>query len=209
MKRWIMFVVVLLVSVQVNAQEFSFIPKAGLNLANMVPDGGDMQPGLNIGVAGEYRFSQRFALEPGLYYSMQGYQSDDYGMTARLQCDYLNIPVYARFYLFKGFNIFAGPQLGINVRAKANDKVVSSIQEQGCYLKRITGSIRENVNTFDFSLGVGAGYLFDCGLVVSANYNIGLTNIFKDAGGLSDSMYDNTSNNGVIQINVGWCFRMK
>ena len=77
------------------------------------------------------------------------------------------------------------------------------------YQKRITGSIRENVNKVDFSLGVGAGYLLDCGLVVSANYNIGLTNIFKDAGGLSDSMYDNTSNNGVIQINVGWYFSLK
>lgn len=70
MKRWIMFVVVLLVSVQVNAQEFSFIPKTGLNLANLTPYGADMRPGLNIGVAGEYRFSSRFALEPGLYYSM-------------------------------------------------------------------------------------------------------------------------------------------
>lgn len=206
MKRWIMFVVVLLVSVQVNAQEFSFIPKAGLNLANLTPYGADMRPGLNIGVAGEYRFSSRFALEPGLYYSMQGYQYDDKGVTSKLKCDYLNIPVYVKAYLFKGFNVFAGPQLGINVRANVSDMVVSDMPG---YRKQITGNIRENVNKVDFSLGVGAGYLFDCGLVVSANYNIGLTIIFKDAGGLSDSMYDNTSNNGVIQINVGWCFRMK
>lgn len=206
MKRWIMFVMVLLVSAQVNAQEFSFMPKVGFNLANLVPNGADMRPGLNIGIAGEYRFSQRFALEPGLYYSMQGYQYDNEGMTARLQCDYLNIPVYAKAYLFKGFHVFAGPQLGINVRAKVKDMIISYTPG---YIRRITGSVKENVNKFDFSLGVGAGYLFDFGLTVSANYNIGLTNIYKDAGGLSDSMYDNTSNNGVIQVNVGWCFRMK
>lgn len=206
MKRWIMFVMVLWVAAQVNAQEFSFIPKAGLNLANLNPYGADMRPGLNIGVAGEYRFSSRFALEPGLYYSMQGYQYDDKGVTSKLKCDYLNIPVYAKAYLFKGFNVFAGPQVGFNVRANVKDMVVSDIPG---YRKRITGSIRENVNKVDFSLGVGAGYLLGCGLMISANYNIGLTNIFKDAGGLSDSMYDNTSNNGVIQVCVGWRFGMK
>ena len=35
-----------------------------------------MRPGLNIGVAEEIRFSKLFALEPGVYYSMQGYQKE-------------------------------------------------------------------------------------------------------------------------------------
>lgn len=206
MKRWVMFVVALWFSVQVSGQEFYFIPKAGLNLANLVPYGADMRPGLTIGLGGEYRFSQRFSLEPGLYYSMQGYQYDDKGMTSKLKCDYLNIPIYVKAYMFKGFHVFAGPQLGVNVRASVSDMVVSDIPG---YRKRMTGSIKEDVNKLDFSLGVGAGYLFDCGLVVSANYNIGLTNIFKDSGGLSNTIYDNTSNNGVIQINLGWRFRMQ
>ena len=36
-----------------------------------------MRPGLNIGVAEEIRFSKLFALEPGVYYSMQGYQKEN------------------------------------------------------------------------------------------------------------------------------------
>ena len=36
-----------------------------------------MRPGLNIGVAEEIRFSKLFALEPGVYYSMQGYQQEN------------------------------------------------------------------------------------------------------------------------------------
>lgn len=52
-----------------------FIPRIGLNLANTYPESfADMRPGLNIGVAEEIRFSKLFALEPGVYYSMQGYQ---------------------------------------------------------------------------------------------------------------------------------------
>lgn len=60
---------------QADAQEFHFIPRIGLNLANTYPESfADMRPGLNIGVAEEIRFSKLFALEPGVYYSMQGYQ---------------------------------------------------------------------------------------------------------------------------------------
>ena len=61
-----------------DAQEFHFIPRIGLNLANTYPESfADMRPGLNIGVAEEIRFSKLFALEPGVYYSMQGYQKEN------------------------------------------------------------------------------------------------------------------------------------
>ena len=41
-----------------DAQEFHFIPRIGLNLANTYPESfADMRPGLNIGVAEEIRFS--------------------------------------------------------------------------------------------------------------------------------------------------------
>ena len=55
-----------------DAQEFHFIPRIGLNLANTYPESfADMRPGLNIGVAEEIRFSKLFALEPGVYYSIK------------------------------------------------------------------------------------------------------------------------------------------
>lgn len=206
MKKAIVCLIALLSISHLSAQEFTFIPKVGLNLANLVPYGADMRPGMNIGIAGEYRFSQRFAIEPGVYYSMQGYQYKDGKFTAKLKCDYLNIPVYVKAYMFKGFHVFAGPQLGINVSSRIKDMVVSSMPGREV---RQTGDIKDNVNTFDFSLCAGAGYALDCGLMVSANYNIGLTNLYKNAGGVSDMMYDNTSNNGVIQVNVGWRFSMK
>ena len=45
-----------------DAQEFHFIPRIGLNLANTYPESfADMRPGLNIGVAEEIRFSKLFA----------------------------------------------------------------------------------------------------------------------------------------------------
>ena len=121
MKKVVLLFILFVFSLsQADAQEFHFIPRIGLNLANTYPESfADMRPGLNIGVAEEIRFSKLFALEPGVYYSMQGYQQENAkGETARLKADYLNIPVYAKFYLYRGFHLFAGPQVGFNVRAK-------------------------------------------------------------------------------------------
>ena len=112
MKKVVLLFILFVFSLsRADAQEFHFIPRIGLNLANTYPESfADMRPGLNIGVAEEIRFSKLFALEPGVYYSMQGYQKENAkGETARLKADYLNIPIYAKFYLYRGFHLFAGP----------------------------------------------------------------------------------------------------
>ena len=122
MKKVVLLFILFVFSLsQADAQEFHFIPRIGLNLANTYPESfADMRPGLNIGVAEEIRFSKLFALEPGVYYSMQGYQKENAkGETARLKADYLNIPIYAKFYLYRGFHLFAGPQVGFNVSSRA------------------------------------------------------------------------------------------
>ena len=79
MKKVVLLFILFVFSLsQADAQEFHFIPRIGLNLANTYPESfADMRPGLNIGVAEEIRFSKLFALEPGVYYSMQGYQQEN------------------------------------------------------------------------------------------------------------------------------------
>ena len=68
----IALLLLLFVTFKVSAQEFHFIPKIGLNFANMTNTDGSMKPGLNIGVAGEGMLTSNFAIEPGFFYSMQG-----------------------------------------------------------------------------------------------------------------------------------------
>ena len=196
---------------QADAQDFHFIPRIGSNLANTYPESfADMRPGLNIGVAEEIRFSKLFALEPGVYYSMQGYQQENAkGETARLKADYLNIPVYAKFYLYRGFHLFAGPQVGFNVRAKASNYIFVSAPtpvHQSEY--DFSGDKKEEIRNCDFSVLMGLGYTFDMGLVISANYNLGCTHFFKEPeysfGG--SNHFRGKDHNGVIQFNLGWRF---
>lgn len=54
-----LLLLLLFVAFQVSAQEFHFIPKIGLNMANMTnSDGASMKAGLNIGVSGEVKIGR-------------------------------------------------------------------------------------------------------------------------------------------------------
>lgn len=200
MKKLI-FLLLVVVALPLQAQEWSFAPKIGLNLANITNADGKMKPGLNIGVTAECRITDVFAIEPGLFYSMQGLKMEKIdGVTPKFKNDYLNIPILAKAYVKDGFNLFAGPQLGF----KVSEKVSGS--QSGVSANIDTDLLK----TFDFSLVLGMGYQFDMGLLVSLNYNIGLTNVLKEEGKiLGETTYtgkDETSRNGVLQLTVGWRF---
>nr|WP_129729712.1 porin family protein [Parabacteroides goldsteinii] len=195
-----LFLLFLFVAFQVSAQEFHFIPKVGLNFANMTNSDGSMKPGLNIGVAGEVMMTDHFAIEPGIFYSMQGTKGKDSGVTMKIKNDYLNIPVLFKGYVYEGFNLFAGPQLGFKVSSKIK------ASQSGTSVSTSEGS--DLFKTVDFAIVIGAGYQSPMGFLVSLNYNIGLANtINKDKmSSLIGATVDEKSRNGVLQFNVGWRF---
>lgn len=196
----IAFLLFLFVAFQVSAQEFHFIPKIGLNMANITNSDGNIKAGLNIGVSGEVMMTKHFAIEPGIFYSMQGTKDKESGMTMKIKNDYLNIPVLFKGYVYEGFNLFAGPQLGF--------KVSSKIKASQSGTSVSTGEGSDLFKTVDFSIVLGAGYQSPIGFLVSLNYNIGLTNtINKDKfSSLLGTTIDETCRNGVLQFNLGWRF---
>lgn len=196
----IAFLLLLFVAFQVSAQEFHFIPKIGLNMANITNSDGSMKPGLNIGVAGEVMMTERFTIEPGIFYSMQGTKDKESGTTMKIKNDYLNIPILFKGYVYEGFNLFAGPQLGFKVSSKIK------ASQSGTSVSTSEGS--DLFKTVDFAIVLGAGYQSPMGFLVSLNYNIGLTNtIDKDKfSSLLGTKIDETCRNGVLQLNVGWRF---
>ncbi len=59
----------------VNAQEFKFSAKGGLNLATLNgkdTDDAKMKVGFNLGLVGEYAFNEKMAIQPELLFSAQG-----------------------------------------------------------------------------------------------------------------------------------------
>ena len=189
-------------TMKAQAQEFHFMPKVGFSLATLMGLDGSARSGANVGVSGEYIFpDDMFAVEAGVYYSMQGVKESESGVSGKIKNDYINIPIYAKAYLYKGFYAFAGPQFGFLARSKA------SASYNGADL---SVDSKDAFKTFDFALGIGVGYQFDLGLLVSMNYNIGLTNTLSDGdiklNGNSINWGGEKSRNGVLQINLGWRF---
>jgi len=176
-------------------QKFYFIPKAGLNVANISGTGGtDARIGMNVGLAVEWAITPKLSIEPGVFYSTQGTK---FPSGTKIEMDYVNVPVFAKYYVFKGFNVYAGPQFGFNVRNRLSNK--ASIYEavnDGDYIK-----------VFDPALALGAGYQFDFGLNVSAGYSWSILNHAKKStygywvGHKKDSYH-----NQVFQIQIGWRF---
>ncbi len=115
---------------QLSAQEFvKFGAKAGVNFASLGGDDTDdldMKTGFHLGLVAEIPFGESFAFQPEVLYSSQGAKTEGSetfeGMTAsyegKLNMDYINIPLLAKYYVSPNFNIHAGPQLGFLVKSE-------------------------------------------------------------------------------------------
>ena len=147
-----------------------------------------MRPGIVAGVSLEFPSTSFLSFEPGIYFSMQGGQSDD----ASLRCDYINIPLNAKVYLYRGLHLLVGPQVGFLVYEGSDEgKHVDSL-----------------CRTVDLGVNFGLGYQFDFGLNVTMGYYAGVINALEDVYDASDSakMKKLSSYNRMLQVTVGWNF---
>ena len=167
-----------------------FSPKAGLNITNFTNTQGNWKSGLNLGLGVELPVSPKIGLETGLYYSEYGANIDNQFLNEKqiVKLGYIQIPVFAKYYLFKGFNIFGGPQ----VFYKINEKV-----------KPLYTDVTYNK---DFSLNgvIGLGYQFDFGLLFSVNYSLGINSIAQPIYATANNTFNHRNN--AWQFNIGWRF---
>ena len=161
--------------------------------------------GMHIGGYVHIPLSETFAFEPGLAYSKKGYSlKGDFqipvlkylGINARaqVQSHYIDIPLLIRANVYKGLNVYAGPQVSYLVRSTLNAK----IGVLGITLFNRGVGITERFNKIDMGLTGGVGYQFENGLNVQAGYDYGLSKLDKN---------DNYSAyNRVVKVSVGFSF---
>lgn len=175
----------------VTGTEFSFGAKMGFNvssLSNSSLDGSKFS--FHIGAIGEFRFNDYYGLQAEILYSRQGDYDKSGGDKTWWRVNYLNVPVLAKFYVWKGLSLETGPQLGVALNAKVKYKT------GGTEIK----ADLDHLNTIDFTYVIGVNYdITDC-LFVSTRYNLGLTNVFN-----KDKAEDKMKNR-VFQISTGFKF---
>lgn len=193
MKKVLMVFVLIAVALVARAQEkkagyFTIQPKIGVSstaLTDMV--NGEGATGVIVGAEGEYRVKKWFGAAVGLVYSMQGtgYENSD----RHIYAHYLNVPIVANFYVWKGLALKIGIQPGFLMKAKEK------------FDNGHTVNWSSDCNRVDFSVPVGISYDFSR-FVVDVRYNIGMTELFKE-GIRNDEM-----RNLVIQLTLGYKFRL-
>lgn len=154
--------------------------KAGLNISNISgADNVKSKTGFHVGALAEIFINEQFAVQPEVLYSSQGAKGKG-SNGPKINLDYINVPIMAKYYVMDGLSVQAGPQIGFNVKA-----------EEGSF------DVKDEVNTVDFGLNFGAGYELPMGIFVDARYNLGLTKVYKEGKSLK---------NGVFQISLGYKF---
>jgi hypothetical protein len=214
MKRIILqvFVIVFCVTSFINAQtQFSAGPTIGLNFATF--NGKDAnqygnlssKTGLYIGGFLNIHFTELFALQPEIAFTMKGSDGtetiygDNYNITYTE--NYIEIPILLKFYIpIEGArtikpNLYVGPALAFKVAS--NVEVSANGNSQ-------TVDISNTTKDFDFGLAFGGGVGFVVGrgmLDLSLRYTLGLTSI-------DDSGANTTVTNGVFAIIANYAFRL-
>lgn len=174
--KHLFFAVLLFFSIAAHSQILQFGLKGGYNNSTLSGDG-DISS-LSGFHAGVFASIDLVVLDvvPELVYSTQGAKFGD----QEVKLDYFNVPIMARLNLLKILYVEAGPQFGFLVSAKEGSE-----------------DIKDDVESTDIAIGVGAGVelfdKFDLGL----RYNIGTTDVSK-AG-------DDNKNN-VFQIGLAFKF---
>ncbi len=176
--RVILFSLAVLLSAKSFAQDeeattgVRFGLKAGINIANLTVKPSDEEfsssslIGINGGFFATIPVAEGFGIQPELTYS--GLGAKEKISNGKLLLNYLTLPVLAKYsFENSGFGAYLGPQIGYLLSAKT--KVGSETQD-----------IKEDLKSTDFSGIIGVEYVLPMGIVASARYQLGLSNIAKD-----------------------------
>ncbi|UKB78319.1 porin family protein [Chryseobacterium sp. MEBOG07] len=166
--------------------------KAGLNLShlNSIRTG---KAGFNVGIFASIPLANSFTLQPEALYSQYGaFVPENKEVAsfaqARLNLDYITVPVMLQYNVSSKFYVEAGPEFGLMVNNKFKT-------ENGTSLKFGYG-----LNKFNLGLGLGLGFNFSKNFGFNARYIAGLTNPIKKA-------YAESMANSTFQLGVTYKFK--
>ena len=199
MKKIMMIAAMMVATVAAKAQfepgTFTLQPKVGVTLATISSDNTKFKFGMAAGIEGQYQLNNWFGLSAAVMYSQQGAKAKNYDV--KVNTEYINIPVMAKFYVTKGLSLNVGLQPGFMTKAKAKGD-------------GRTIDVKSNCNKVDFSIPMSIAYEFENGLSFEARYATGLTNVGKDAFDSTSSSWDKTfqNKNEVFMLTVGYKFSL-
>ncbi len=187
-------------------------------------------PTFHVGVYGMIRLPKKsklypLALQPEIVFSKQGQKfTTPYNSDLQTLFYYVNVPVIIKYYFLNGVNLQFGPQIGIMAGSKGD---LLRIQSSGLNRGNIVGQALENqslkqyINTTDFSLVFGTGFDFPFGGNLTIRYNVGISDVNKFTNDPANQIKDGNGNtitpsistayarNQALQISFGYRLKKK
>ncbi|MFP3831315.1 MULTISPECIES: porin family protein [Chryseobacterium] len=187
-----------------SSNPVTFGVKGGMNVSSLSKDSGlDDQKskiGFNAGVFANIPVAASFSVQPEVLYSQYGNKSDFTALgtkySASTKLDYIAVPVMFQYNALPNLYLEAGPEFGFMVSAKNKLKNESNGDSS------TSDNYKDNFNTFNFGIGLGAGYYFTPNLGITARYVAGLTDIAKNRPSGSDAVRNN-----VFQVGLAYKFK--
>ena len=188
------------------AQQFGV--KGGMNVSSLSDDATlsdqESKIGFNAGVFVNAPLAENFSIQPEVLYNDLGSKvtrsteilGNTYSADYSRNLGYISVPVMFQYNATPGFYLEAGPQFGFLVSAKDKFKNSTNGSTDNATIVALD---KDNFNTFDFGIGLGAGYYFTPNLGLTARYTAGLSDTITDNPG------DSVKNN-VFQVGLAYKF---
>lgn len=186
-----------------SSSDVRFGIKAGMNVSSLsndeTLDDQKSKIGFNAGVFATIPVAASFNIQPEVIYSQYGSKADytvlgnKYSSSTNL--DYVTVPVMFQYNFVPNFYVEAGPEFGLMVSAK------NKVKNESNGNSSTTDNYKDNLNTFNFGIGLGAGYYFTDNIGITARYVAGITDVAKDRPSNSDAVKNN-----VFQVGLAYKF---
>lgn len=155
----------------VNAQEFKYGLKGGINLTGFHTQNGTVSDlmGYNFGGVVKMNLSSTFDLQGEILLNRKGgiYRYSNIAIeNPEVKLTYLNIPILFKINITDKFNFHAGPEMGILLAKKAT---LSG--------EELEVNIESNL---DINALGGLEYQFQNGIFIQTRYSYGLTKLFEN-----------------------------
>jgi hypothetical protein len=189
MRKVFLFAIALII-INSSYAQVRFGLKAGGNLANV--DGFDkskMKLGLSAGPALQIKLANVFFLQSELLYSIKGSQSDSLqNSDAKLDLNYITLPILVGYRLAPNFSIKLGPEIGRLLSAKSD-------------VNGTTKDVTDFYQSFDFGADLGLAYTFKK-LALDLRYNYGFKDLLDRTNQTGTAGGDENVSNRVLQFSL-------
>ena len=188
-----------------SSKPVTFGVKGGMNVSSL-SKGADLSDskskiGFNAGAYVNIPVASSFSIQPEVIYNnlgskvtrefSSGISGNTYTSDYTRKLRYIAIPVMFQYNVLPNLYLEAGPEFGFLVNAKDKFKSSTNVSVNGTNSKLD----KKDFNSFNFGIGIGAGYYFNDNLAITARYTAGINDIYKNNNG-------NAVRNNVFQIGL-------